>query len=121
MPARKYSEETVAECCRMREAGATVEAIALALGMSIGAVNYHCLRNGADTPLRRFGTPQGPRIVARGNHVVRRFTPDEDATILRMELEGATVSEIGRALGRSHNSIIGRQMTLARIEERSAA
>lgn len=89
--------------------------------MTPGAVDYHCLRRGAEIPKPNRSPMFKKREERRGNHVVRRFTADEDAMILRMELEGRGVCEIARRLGRPHNSIIGRMMTLARQEERQEA
>ena len=65
-------------------------------------------------------TCPGPVEMKRGNHVVRRFTPEEDALLLTLEAEGLSYTEIGRRLERPHTSISGRLMTLARHEERRA-
>lgn len=43
------------------------------------------------------------------------WTPDQDALILRLQLEGKSASEIGRTIGRTRNAIIGR---LARLRDR---
>jgi hypothetical protein len=50
---------------------------------------------------------------------VRRFTAEEDALLLQMEANGARYCEMCRALGRRHNSIIGRLATLARRDARA--
>jgi hypothetical protein len=52
---------------------------------------------------------------------VRKFTPEEDAKITEMELAGFKRAAIARALGRKSNSVLGRQMTLARREERAVS
>ena len=84
--------------------------------MSVGAVSWHCLRLGADSPNMRGKVPivRGPMICTRSGYKVRKFTADEDAIIMKMDLDGATTAEIASALGRPWNSTRGRQMTLAR-------
>ena len=121
MPAKKYSDEILNRAAEMREAGLSCGKIAEQLGMSVGAVSWHCLRLGADLPedLQKARPNRKPIIVRRGNHVVRQYTPDEDEKILEMRANGERVFEIAAALGRKHNSIIGRLMTLARLQERS--
>ena len=120
MPARKYSDETLNEAAELRESGMSEAAIAKRLGMSKGAVYWHCLKLGADSPnaAPTKRTSSGPVEVERSGHKVRRFTEDEDAKLLEMSLAGARVADMCRALGRKHNSIIGRLMTLARHEAR---
>ena len=123
MPARKYSDATLNKAAELREEGLSISKIAARLGMSPGAVHWHCLRLGADLPdvdTRRPVPPQ-PMVVQRGNHKVRRFTPDEDRRLVEMDLRGIGVSEMARRLGRKHNSVIGRLMTLARNEAREEA
>jgi len=36
------------------------------------------------------------------------WTPEEDATLLRLQLEGFSAAEIGRTFGKSRNAVIGR-------------
>lgn len=117
MPARKYSDAEVADAVEMREAGVARAEIARRLGMSIGAVDYHCLRLGAVAPAARI-VPSPPRTMEarRGDHVVRRFSPAEDARLLKLEAAGIAVNEIARRLGRPANSVRGRLQTLARHE-----
>jgi DNA-binding CsgD family transcriptional regulator len=105
---------------RMREAGKSYKQIAARIGMSPGAVSWYCLRQAIESPRpgKCWDDIRGPATVARGNHVVRRFTRDEDELIVKMEREGASPSEIARALGRRPNSVTGRLATLARREER---
>lgn len=105
----------------MRENGATYEEIGKAVNRSADAIHWHCMKLGADSPRSRWrswDTVQGPMVVSRANHVVRRFTPEEDEKLLRLEAQGFRVIEIARQLGRRHNSITGRLMALARREER---
>tara|TARA_R110000737_G_scaffold239142_2_gene251182 strand:+ start:6419 stop:6799 length:381 start_codon:yes stop_codon:yes gene_type:complete len=121
MPGRKYSDEQCNEAAVLREAGMSTAAIAKRLGMSSGAVYWHCLRLGADTPkASRPAAPKAGRmVVERSGHVVRRFSAEEDQKMLDMEGSGVRLSEIARTLGRKRNSVEGRLMTLARKEARS--
>ncbi|WP_368999728.1 hypothetical protein [Pseudophaeobacter sp. C1-32P7] len=99
-------------------------AIAERLGMSHGAVYWHCLRLGADSPKSQEHAPpveRGPMIVCRSGHQVRRFTADEDRKLIEMEAAGLTASEMARRLNRKPNSVTGRLMTLARTEARKEA
>lgn len=117
--------ETIAE---LRERGLSCRLIAAALAergrpVSAKTVEWHCLRLGAEPPKpRRLQRGVvGPRVVVRGQHLVHRFTDDEDALLIAMDLEGATPSQMAKRLGRKANSVIGRLATLARREERAAA
>lgn len=55
----------------------------------------------------------------RGNHVVRRFTPEEDAQLIELAAEGLGPTEIGKRMGRGHNTIMGRLFTIARPDARN--
>jgi IS30 family transposase len=105
------------------ERGWSFRKIADHLGISYGSAQWLCLREGIEKP----GPPplvrawSGPRESTRGNHVVRRFAPDEDVRLLSYEAAGLTVAEIGRRLGRRPNSVVGRLATLARRQERALA
>lgn len=120
MARKKHSEETCERAAEMREEGFTYKQIGDELGMSQASVYWHCLRLGADSPTSPPKTNIGPLVTKRGDHTVRRFTPEEDAKMLEMEQAGATRSDIARALGRRHNSVIGRLLTLARKDERES-
>lgn len=115
MPPRKYTDDQLTEAAELRETGMSHAAIARRLGMSVGAVSWHCLCLGADSPNMRGKVPVvgGPMVCTRSGYTVRKFTADEDAIIMKMDLDGATTAEIARALGRPWNSTRGRQMTLA--------
>ena len=123
MPAPKYTRDQIETAARMREEGKTVGQIALKLGMSQQAVDWHCLREGADSPKTRKNIVGdiGPMVVHRGGHVVRRITAEEDQKLLELEAQGMTKSQIGRALGRRPNSITARLLTLARRDARLEA
>lgn len=120
MPAPKYPPELLEQAAALREQGMSFGEISQKLNMSRGAVYWHCLRLGADLPNGHefLGAYHGPTVMKRSNHVVRRFTPEEDRKLIEMELAGATIAEISRALGRRHNSVLGRFMTLARRDAR---
>lgn len=121
---RIYTDETFDRMAEMRERGLSYGQIGRLLNMSPGAVSWHCLRLGVESPKPlkgHFNPKPGPTVMKRGNHVVRRFTPAEDRMLLEMEMEGIKRSEICKALGRSNNSVLGRLMTLARRDARAEA
>lgn len=123
MPSSKrFTEADCERMAEMREAGASYNVIAREFKCSAKAISWHCLRLGADPPkpmpLRPDYYLQCPTLK-RGNHIVRAFTPDEDARLVAMELEGKSITEIARVLGRKWNSCRGRLMTLARRDERA--
>lgn len=120
MSARKYSDDILNQAADLREQGLSCQAIANKLEMSVGAVSWHCLRLGADSPKTRHNTarPTGPMLVKRSGHVVRRFSVEEDQMLIEMDLAGKRMCEIARKLNRRPNSVKGRLMTLARREER---
>jgi len=119
----RLTQEQKESMAGMRERGLSYGQIALKFGCSPNAVAWHCLRLGADPPNARklSGEIVGPLVMQRGNHVVRRFTAEDDATLQAMSASGKPLAEIARTLGRKHNSIIGRLMTLARRAERAGA
>lgn len=103
----------------MRESGATIPKIATALGCSRGSVRYWCLVHAAVPPkgLKKH-TAGGP--MSRNGRVVRPFSPEEDRGILRLRAEGHSLAEIGRRVGRAHNSVLMRLMSIAVREEIAA-
>jgi hypothetical protein len=113
--------ERIAE---MRSRGRSYGTIARIVGCSVGSVHWCCLKNGIEPPvpppLRPDQYKRCPQ-AKRGNHVIRWFTPEEDARILALERLGLGPTAIGRELKRRPNSITGRLMTLARREERAGA
>lgn len=122
---RKFSDETIRQICEMRERGLSSGIIQRKLAcqdvqISHGAIHYYCLVNGADLPVAKRkafnGTPG--QIIPRGNHVVRRFTPEEDVQLRALSLQGLTYVEIAKITGRRHNSVRGRLATLARHDAR---
>jgi hypothetical protein len=109
----------IVEC--MRAAGKSDRQIGIRIGMSRGAVSWHCLRYGIEGPKGRAQSTVKPGASAtRGNHIVRRFTPEEDQQVVEMRRAGASLNVIADAMGRATSSILGRLMTLAaRDEEQS--
>lgn len=105
----------------MREGrGLSLSVIARTLGCSRSAVAWQCLRLGIIPPqptCRPLGVDMPPSVRRINGQIVRAFTAEEDAAIRRMDLEGMTPTQIGRALGRGNTSIIARLATLARREE----
>lgn len=124
MRSRRLTPEDVDRIAAMRERGLTSGQIARELDCGIKTVEWHCLKLAVDPPnpkpLRLNHHLRNP-VVRRGHHVVRAFTPDEDARLVALRLEGRRLADIARALGRKENSIRGRLMTLARREERVGA
>lgn len=118
---RTLTEAEIARIAEMREAGKTAAVIARRVGCSIGAVNYHCLKLGADAPGAKPLRDEivGPSEMKRGDHVVRRFTPEDDALLKALALQGFGNGIIARRMGRRWNSVNGRLMTLARREARA--
>lgn len=107
----------------LRELGWSLARIARKVGCSEGSVSWHCLQAGIDKPGAKpiDKTIRGPLVVKRGAFNIRRFTPEEDQQIVALRIQGLTLAEIGRIIGRRHNSIVGRLATLARHDERRAA
>lgn len=120
MARAKYNDHHFEIMVEMREQGKSVGQIALKLDMSASSVSWHCLRLGADSPKTSTKVPKrvGPMTAIRNGKIVRRFTQAEDQTLLELESQGKTLSEIARSLGRKRNSILGRLMTLARRDQR---
>ena len=113
----------VASIADMRARGVSQTVIARLHGCSRGAVAWQCLRLGVAPPprARTIGKPMGtdmPHPVRRRNgQLVRPFTPEEDAEMVRLALAGHTPTEIGRTIGRRNTSVVARLATLARREE----
>ena len=100
--------------------GLTYRRIAEIVGRSAGAVAWQCLKNGIEKPgeLPRVQVRRDP--LNRGGGVVRYYSPEEDAELLRLEATGLNYYEIARAMGRANSSIRGRLLTLARQDERAS-
>lgn len=117
---RRLTEEQLEQMAEWREAGQSFEWIGSRLGLSAKAIRWQCLRVGADHPLgHTFPACKTPMVVMRKGRAVRRFTPEEDALILRRQSEGARNADIARELGRWPHSILGRSMTLGMNADRA--
>lgn len=128
MPGRKITEEQLEKACELREGkGLSTRQIIIRLGLGIsdGALDWHFLIRGVESPNMIFRPKQiyrdEGRVIERSGHKVRRFTREEDAKITAMSKRGCRPCEIARALGRRHNSVMGRLATIARHEERKLA
>lgn len=103
----------------MRERGEKLAVIAARFNISDGYAWNVCLERCAEHPTRRIRIiplPTTPFTKSGRPRTQRRFTTEEDARITSMRLDGLGVTAIGRAIGRSHTSVIKRLLTLARHE-----
>ncbi|WP_449409964.1 hypothetical protein [Methylobacterium komagatae] len=118
MSKRRYhwTPEQLDRMADMVEAGIPRPRIAAAMDANVAAVEWQLLRLGVVGP-RSGKVGKGGKDYVRGERIVRRFTPEEDAQLLLLEAEGLGTSEIGRRLGRAHHTVIGRLATLARHEQ----
>ena len=100
------------------EAGERLAELAAAFGKSKGSIHWFLLQEGVDPPrpVHVARTPAAPVTHRRGDHLVRRFTTEDDRRLLQLEAAGETIAAISRALGRKPNSVRGRLATLARHE-----
>ncbi len=122
--ARILNDAQLDEMCTLRERGWGLDRIAAhfteaGTAISPQAINWQCMRLGADVPPRLRGThSQAESPYLRGKHPVRPFTGEEDALLRVLEMQGFRISEIARRMGRKPNSIKGRLYTLARQDAR---
>ncbi|HYD29221.1 helix-turn-helix domain-containing protein [Brevundimonas sp.] len=116
----RLTQEQIDRICELREEGLSYPKIAAIVGCSRGAVEWQCLKLGAEPPEPVKASPVGPMVVERNGRPVRRFTPEEDERLLRLARSGMTYAAIGRAMGRRHHSVLSRLMVLARRDERAA-
>lgn len=124
MSVRRLTDADFDTIADMRERGCTYDQIGEKIGCSGKAVSWHCLRLGIESPKSSLLRPNdylNCPVKKRGAHLVRAFTPDEDAKLIALEARGLSDSAIGRELGRQPNSVRGRLMTLARYDERACA
>jgi len=121
---RILSDAQLEEMCSLRERGWGVDRIAAYFterGTSISgnAINWQCMRLGADTlPKFRGKHSQPEEPYRRGGHIVRPYTPEDDALLTALDIQGTRICVIARRMGRAPNSIRGRLLTLARREAR---
>jgi hypothetical protein len=101
------------------ESGERASVIAKKYGCDSETIRWHMLRLGVLSPaIKRRGLAiikkSEIRVMRRGNHIVRRFTEEEDRRLLELEASGIPINMICQELNRSRNSINGRLSTLAR-------
>lgn len=118
MTKSRLTEEQMERAIAMRERGLGCDLIGKEFGVSGGAIRWRFLMLGVEPPKPARLKPGGPTVMQRGDHLVRRFTDEEDKRLLELEAEGLNNTQIGRALGRKPNSVKGRLMTLARYAAR---
>lgn len=101
----------------------TASQIARLVGCSEGSVGWAQLKLGVDRhPTKPLPpVPTEPVVMRRGGHVIRRFTQADDKQLLDLEAKGLNPHRIAKAMGRRHNSIVGRLRTLARRDARAEA
>lgn len=122
---RILSDAQIDEMCGLREKGWGVERIAEyftanGTAISAAAINWQCMVHGADAPKRLRGKhAQAAAPYQRGAHVVRPYSPEDDALLRVLDMQGFKVSVIARRMGRKQNSICGRLLTLARKDARA--
>lgn len=108
----KYSPSQILQAAELRERGLTFRNIAKKTGMTFSSAVWHCRRQGATHPTKTFKRPINKPAVRNG-HPVRPFTPEEDAQLLDLSLQGLNNSQISAALARPNASIRNRLVTLA--------
>ena len=122
MPARIITSEMSERIAEQREGGKTFDAIAAALGVSRGAVQQHAIEYGIECLCRQHATFDMPAAgYLRGGKIVRGWTAEEDAELLRLSGAGMGYTAISRAFGATRNtsSIRARLFTLARRTARA--
>lgn len=107
----------------MASRGKSDAQIGLRLGMSPGAISYYRLKEAIERPQDAKRPPRPLYAQSapyrRGKHLVRPFTPEDDRALLEWEGQGLRIVEMARRLGRRHNAVKGRLMSLARHDERA--
>jgi hypothetical protein len=75
----RLPQSVIDEAVRLRELGHSYDWIGKKLGGSGEAVSWHCCRLGVEppkSPWRSWDQIKGSAVSKRGDHVVRRFTPE---------------------------------------------
>lgn len=117
---RKLTADQAQQIAELRERGWSYGRLAVKFGVSAGAIHYQCLKQGAFTPRTKGKMAYQdmvPVIHASDGRTQRRFTPEQDAELLRLSMEGKKVREICEITGRAPTSVRIRLMTLALHEE----
>ena len=94
----------IADLEAMRMCGLSYGQISQKLGLNINTVQYYCYEHGI----------AGPNDFGR---VSKKYPPEVDAVILRLRMEGETISQIARIVNRPRTSVRSRLRTLARHDE----
>jgi len=118
----KLQPEQIEQMIRWRERGWSCNSIAKRLGVSTGAINYQCLKNGAISPRQKGKTPfNGPtQFTGKDGRTFRRFSEDDDAQMRELAHQGKTAGQIAREMGRGTTSIRMRMLLLGAHEEIAA-
>jgi DNA invertase Pin-like site-specific DNA recombinase len=115
----KFTDAQVADMVARRLKGGRANsygAIAARYGCAAHTVRRLCLLAGlkaAPRPLDKF-----PSVTSRNGVAVRRFSPADDAALLRMKAQHVRPSEMARVLGRHDSTIANRLVALAAYEAR---
>lgn len=118
------THDQLGEMAQLRERGWSYIRIAAHFAdrgthVSPSSICWHCKRLGADAPRRLRGRCFDLRgIYERAGRTVRPWTSGDDAQLLALESEGASISVIGRSLTRADSSVRNRLFTLARRQAR---
>lgn len=126
---RILSDQQLEEMVALRERGWGSSRIAAhftntGTPVSVGSINWQCLRLGAEPPPRLRATIPSQKALKpyrRNGFAVKRFSPEDDQVLRDLDAKGARVSEMARKLDRPANSVRGRLFTLARHEARAEA
>jgi hypothetical protein len=115
----RLTAEQVAWACEKREAGWSTARIGMKLGVSSGAINYQCLKNGAISPRQRRHDTPTERLVytGRDGRTFRTFTPEEDEQLLGYARDGKKPPEIATLMSRGRTSVVMRLMLLELRED----
>ena len=110
----KLTADQIEWACQRREAGRSTAWIGAKLGVSPGAINYQCLKNGAVSPRQRRTVTPTERIeyCGKDGRTFRTFTREEDELLLGFARDGKRIGEIARLMGRGNTSIRMRIMLL---------
>lgn len=109
----RISPEVRVKIAEHREAGWSYLRIAAKFGISDGAVHYHCMVAGAVSPKTRAQRTAGPQVIdARDGRQQRRFSPAEDAEIIRLREGGDSIAMIAKKIGRANTSVRMRLLAL---------
>jgi hypothetical protein len=101
----------------MRESGSTFGQIAMVIKKSAATICAYCVENGIDGPIKPRLRPDfhlTRPIVMRRGLPVRAFTPQEDASLRAMSMDGVSYADMGRTLNRNPKSVRKRLVALAR-------